>query len=431
MLLIKGGTVVDPGSKTEAALDLLVKEGKIVRQEKKIEVSAAAGGMLIDAGGCQVIPGMIDLHVHLREPGEEYKEDILSGQRAAAAGGFTAIVPMPNTNPPIDQAAAVQSILERSRRAGLIRVYPVGCATLGRQGQALSEYGEMKENGIVAVTDDGGSVADSHLLRCVLEYARNFGLPYISHTEDASLANRGSIHEGLVSLRLGLRGIPREAESLAVQKEIVLARMTGGRIHFTHISAWESVEAIRRAKKEGLAVSMDVTPHHLTFTDADMPGYDTNFKMNPPLREARDREALLRAVEDGTADAIATDHAPHALFEKEVEFAEAPFGVIGLETCLPAVGGLAQRTKIPLQRWIELLTCGPARVLGLPGGGLSVGAAADITIFRSGVDHQIDPQTFQSKGRNTPFAGMTLPWKVEYTICDGRLVFDARRGIVG
>lgn len=428
MLLIKGGQVLDPASKTEGALDLLVREGKIAEMGKQL---SAPGAEVIEAKGAYVVPGLIDLHVHLREPGQEYKEDIASGQRAAARGGFTAVVPMPNTAPPIDQAAAVQSVLERSRRVGLIHLYPVGCATMGRQGQALTEYGDMKDNGIVAVSDDGSPVSDSHMLRCVLEYARNFSLPYISHCEDVALANRGAMHEGEVSLRLGLRGIPREAESLAVQKEIVLARMTGGRIHFTHISAWESVEAIRRAKKEGLAVTMDVTPHHLFFTDADMPGFDTRYKMNPPLRQARDREALLRAVADGTADAIATDHAPHAPFEKEVEFADAPFGVVGLETCLAAAVALQQRTQIPLLRWIELLTSGPARVLNLPGGRLAKGAPADITIFEIGQPYRMDPSQFLSQGRNTPFAGMEFTARVRHTICEGRRVYDAQRGIVG
>ncbi len=422
MLLIKGGRLMDPASGTDARRDILIDNGRIKEIGKGLSARGADVEVL-NVEDSYVVPGLVDIHVHFREPGHEYKEDIASGHAAAAAGGFTTVVAMPNTNPPIDQAAAVQSVLERSRRAGLVNLYPVGCATMGRRGEALTEYGDMKQSGIVAVSDDGDAVENSQMLRRVLEYARTFGLPYISHCEDSALANRGFIHEGEVSLRLGLRGIPREAESLAVQKEIILARMTSGRIHFTHISAWESVEAIRRAKKEGLTITMDVTPHHLFFTDKDAPPYDTNFKMNPPLREDVDRDALLKAVEDGTADAIVTDHAPHAPFEKEVEFKDAPFGVIGLETCLPVLWELHKRTGISWMRWLELITIGPARVLGLPAGKLEEGGPADVTVFRTGVEYTMDPSEFRSKARNTPFAGMTFDCRVEYTVCGGKVVF--------
>jgi dihydroorotase len=376
-----------------------------------------------------VAPGLVDVHVHLREPGNEDEETVASGARAAVAGGFTAVCAMPNTDPVTDNQAAVGFILRQSVRAGLARVYPIGAVSVGQRGERLAEFGEMASAGAVAVSDDGKPVVSGHLMRTALEYARTFGIPVADHCEEPTLAVGGAMHEGLVSARLGLKGIPAAAEEIMVARDILLAELTGGHVHLCHMSTRGSVELIRRAKERGLRVTAEVTPHHLTLTDAACEHYDTHAKMNPPLREAGDVEALRVGLRDGVIDCIASDHAPHAYDEKEAAFDEAPFGIIGLETAFGvAHTELVRSGMLPLPALIARMSTAPAALFHLPGGSLAPGAVADVCVLDVTTPWTVRPPDFHSKSRNTPFAGRELVGRAIVTIVAGRVVHEPEGG---
>jgi dihydroorotase len=382
----------------------------------------------MDCSGLVVSPGFVDVHCHLREPGREEVETIATGALAAAAGGFTAVCAMPNTDPVTDNQAAVGFIIRQAQRAGGARVYPIGAISIGQQGKTLAEFGEMVGAGAVAVSDDGKPVVSAQLMRTALEYARTFGIPVADHCEEPTLAANGAMNEGIVSARLGLKGIPAEAEEIMAIRDILLARLTGGHIHLCHMSTRGSVELIRWGKERGINVTAEVCPHHLSLTEDAVEGYDTNAKMNPPLRTAADVAALQEAVKDGTIDVIATDHAPHHYDEKEREFADAPNGIVGLETALAVnLTWLVHRGVIDLETLVERMACAPARLFKLPGGTLKRGAAADVTVFDPDVSWTVDPTRFRSKGRNTPYAGQTLRGQVELTVVDGRVIHRRAR----
>jgi dihydroorotase len=426
-LLIRGGRVIDPANELDAVGDVLVEDGVIKAVGRDVDAGAA---QVIEAKGLIVAPGFVDLHTHLREPGFEYKEDIESGTRAAARGGFTTVCAMPNTEPAMDSRATVEYVLQRAKDLGSVRVLPIGAVTKSRAGKQLAEMGELAASGCVGFSDDGSPVADAAIMRRALEYASTFGLPVIDHCEDPQLAG-GVMHEGWVSTRLGLKGIPAASEVNMVARDIALARETGAHVHIAHVSTAGAVELVRRAKADGVSVTAEVTPHHLTLThEAVMyrqgaPGlaYDTNAKMYPPLRSAEDVAACVEGLRDGTIDAIATDHAPHAVQEKLCEFEAAANGIIGLETALP----LALSTGIDLKRIVEALTIGPARALGLdcwvPGiGTLSPGAPPDVVIFHPQQEWTLDRETIASKGKNTPLLDQTLRGRVVATVWAGRMV---------
>jgi len=422
-LLIKGGRIIDPSQQIDKIADLLVEDG-LVRSIG--EVAGGNGVEMFDATGLIVAPGFIDLHVHLREPGEEFKETIASGAAAAAAGGFTSICAMPNTRPVNDNASVTRFMIDKAREAGLARVYPVGAITRESKGEELAEIAEMKEAGAVAISDDGRPVMDSQVMRHAMEYARDHGLVVVDHCQDLHLAAGGVMNEGRYSTLLGLKGMSRVAEESHVARDIMLAELAGARVHIAHISTAGAVELVRRAKQQGLAVTCEVTPHHLALTDAAVVGFDTNTKMSPPLRSEEDRTALIEGVRDGTIDAIATDHAPHHSDEKMLEYDRAPSGVIGLETALGvALTVLHHASEISLSRVVEMLTIGPARAFSIPGGSLNVGAPADITIFHPDREWTVEPHRFKSKSRNTPFAGWRLRGSVAVTFAGGREVFRA------
>jgi dihydroorotase len=417
-LLIKGGRIIDPSQQLDKTADLLIEDGRV----KSIEDSSNDNGLeVFDASGLIVAPGFIDLHVHLREPGEEYKETIASGAAAAVAGGFTSICAMPNTTPVNDNASVTRFIIDKAREAGLARVYPVGAITRESKGAELAEMAEMKQAGAVAVSDDGRPVMDSQVMRHAMEYARDHGLVVVDHCQDLYLAAGGVMNEGRYSTLLGLKGVSNTAEQTHVARDIMLAELTGARVHIAHISTAGSVELVRRAKRQGLAVTCEVTPHHLALTDAAVVGFDTNTKMSPPLRSEADRAALIEGVREGTIDAIATDHAPHHRDEKMLEYDRAPNGVIGLETALGvSLTVLHHSSAVPITRVIEMLTIGPARAFSLRGGTLAVGSTADITVFDPASEWTVDVQAFKSKSRNTPFAGWTLSGRVVETLIAGR-----------
>jgi dihydroorotase len=412
---IKNGRIIDPANKIDDIADLLVIDGRIAEPGQPIP----AGIQEIDAQGCWVVPGLIDMHVHLREPGEEYKEDILSGARAAASGGFTGVACMPNTKPVNDCAAVTALILDRAAEAA-VRVYPVGAISQGIEGHQLAEFGEMQAAGIVAVTDDGRPVRDSQLMRRALEYASDFGLTVISHSEEAALST-GVMNEGPVSTRLGLKGIPTAAESVMVYREIALAEFTGTKVHIAHVSTAMAIGLIRAAKARGVRVTAETAPHYFTLTDEAVLGYDTNTKMNPPLRSEADREAIKAALADGTLDAIATDHAPHSILEKELEFDAAANGIIGLETALPLALALVRDKVINEQRLVALMAVNPATILGIAGGTLSPGAAADITLIDPEQEFVYSADQVVSKSRNTPFLDWTLQGRAVLTMVGGAI----------
>jgi dihydroorotase len=424
-LLLKGGRLVDPSQQLDTVGDLLITNGVVEASGRLGEVRRDGGAApeLIDCSGLVVSPGFVDVHCHLREPGREEVETIASGARAAAAGGFTAVCAMPNTDPVTDNQAAVGFIIRQAQRAGGARVYPIGAISIGQQGKTLAEFGEMFGAGAVAVSDDGKPVVSAQLMRTALEYARTFGIPVADHCEDPTLAANGAMNEGLVSARLGLRGIPAEAEEIMAIRDILLARLTGGHVHLCHMSTKGSVELIRWGKERGIKVTAEVCPHHLSLTEEAVEGYNTNAKMNPPLRTAADVAALQEAVKDGTIDVIATDHAPHHYDEKEREFADAPNGIVGLETALAVnLTWLVHRGVVDVRTLIERMACAPARLFKLPGGTLRRGAVADVTVFDPDVAWTVDPTRFLSKGRNTPYAGQQLRGRVEVTVVDGRVI---------
>ena len=422
-LIIRHGTVIDPARGLEAHRDLLIKDGRIAAIEEKIE---AEGAEVFDASGLVIAPGFIDLHVHFREPGFEYKETIETGARAAVAGGFTSVCCMPNTQPVNDNSSVTNFIVERGRAAGLANVYPVGAITHGSKGEQLAEIGEMKAAGIVAISDDGRAVCDAGIMRRAMEYARDFDLPVVDHCEDCCLSPGWDMHEGEYSALLGLKGLSGAAEDLQVARDIQLAEVTGARVHIAHISTARSIAFVREAKRRGLAVTCEVTPHHFTLTDAEVyrRGYDTNTKMAPPLRPQSDLEAVIEGLRDGTIDAIATDHAPHHANEKMLEFDRAPNGIVGLETAIPlALDRLVHRGVVTLRRLVELLATNPARIFKLDRGILEVGAAADVTVIDPGRVVKVDASQFQSRSRNTPFDGWELKGAAAATVVGGRLVW--------
>ncbi len=422
-LLIHGGTVIDPANGRHGRYDIVVSDGRIA----EITASTPKGfaGERVDASGCWVLPGLIDMHVHLREPGYEYKETVATGTLAAVAGGFTAVACMANTEPVNDSGAVTEYILERAAAAALARVYPVGAVSVGLKGERLAEIGEMHRAGIVAISDDGEPVSDAALMRRALEYSRMFNLPVIVHEEDRSLAGDGVMNEGPTAFRLGLNGIPAAAEEVMIARDIALVERTGGKLHVAHLSTAGAVDLIRQAKGRGLAVTAEVTPHHLTLTEEAVDGYQTNAKMKPPLRTATDVTAVIDGLRDGTIDAIATDHAPHHRDEKDVEFESAANGIIGLETALCLAMRLTQTSGLSIDTVVRALSAGPATILGVPGGRLSPGGAADITIFDPRRTWHVDPEHLHSKSHNTPFAGWQMDGRVVATFVGGRPVWRA------
>ncbi len=421
-ILIRGGRIIDPARGTDEVADLLVSDGKV--QASGRDLGLPDDAIVLEAAGKVVAPGLIDLHVHLREPGQEDLETVATGAMAAAAGGFSAVCAMPNTDPVTDNQAAVGFIVSQAQRAAKARVYPIGAVSLGQKGQQLAEFGELVGAGAVAVSDDGKPVASSHLMRTALEYARTFGIPVADHCEDPTLSAGGAMHEGLVSTRLGLKGIPAAAEEIMVARDILLAELTGGHVHLCHMSTRGSVELIRRAKEKKLRVTAEACPHHFTLTHEACEGYNTNAKMNPPLREPEDREAVRQGLRDGTIDVICTDHAPHHYDAKEREFDDAPNGIIGLETALGlAVTELVDTSLLSLGDLVNRMSTMPARIFNLPGGSLAPGTAADVVVFDPAAVWTVRPEEFYSKSRNTPFAGRRLRGRAETTIVRGQVVF--------
>ena len=424
-LMLKGGRIVDPANGRDGAFDLLVEDGRIARIGRNLPVDGA--DVFEVKPGWIVAPGLIDIHVHLREPGQEHKETVATGTASAVAGGFTAVACMPNTDPVNDHAGITEFILKKAAEANAARVYPIGAVSIGSKGEQLSELGEQKSAGCVAFTDDGRPVATALLMRRALEYAGMLGVPIIDHCEDPSLKGDGVAHEGYIGSALGLRGIPNAAESVMVERDVSLAELAGAHVHIAHLSARQSLRAVRAGKERGVNVTCEVAPHHFTLTDEALDGpvkYDTNLKMNPPLREAADRDALLDGIADGSVDVIATDHAPHHADEKMVEFDRAPFGIVGLETCVPIVfDRLVHAGRISLGRMIELLSVNPARVMHLPGGSLAEGAPADVTILAPDLSVTIAAAALRSKSKNTPFDGWTLKGGVVATVVGGRVVY--------
>lgn len=430
--LLKGGRVVDPANGRDGVFDILIDGDRIARIAKDIP---ADGARVIDVPPWLVVcPGLIDMHVHLREPGQEHKETVATGVAAAVAGGFTAVACMPNTFPINDNAGVTEFILKKAAAAGLARVYPIGAVSKGSDGEQLADIGELKAAGCVAISDDGRPVKTALLMRRALEYAGMFGMPVLEHCEDPSLKGEGVAHEGYHASALGLRGIPSVAESIIVQRDISLAELTGTPVHICHTSAAASLRAVREGKQRGAKVTCEVAPHHFTLTDEALStpvSYDTNVKMNPPLRSTSDRDEMIKGIVDGTVDAIATDHAPHHYDEKKVEFDQAPFGIVGLETCVSVtLDRLVHTGLIRLPRFVELLSTSPARILNVQGGSLTEGAMADITVLAPDLPVTVDASTFRSKSRNTPFGGWQLRGGVAATIVGGRTVYinDAAEG---
>jgi dihydroorotase len=426
-LLLKGGRVVDPAQGLDQALDVMISEGTIEEVGPRVQ---PRGAQVLEVKGLVVCPGFIDIHTHLREPGQEDKETIATGTRAAAAGGFTAVCAMPNTLPVNDTAGITRAIVEKARAEGAVRVYPIGAITRGQKGEELAEYGDLKEAGCVAFSDDGRPVASARVMRRALEYAKAFDMVLIDHCEEPTLAEKACMNEGPVSTHLGLRGQPAAGEAIVVERDVLLAELTGGRVHVAHLSAAASVDAVRRGKARGVKVTAEATPHHLFLTDEAVreTEYDTNTKMNPPLRAEADRQAVVAGLQDGTIDCIATDHAPHTVDDKKVEYDQAANGVVGLETavalCLDRLVGAG---LVELPHLVALLSTNPARVLGLPGGTLAPGSPADLTVLDLSKRRQVDAARFESRSRNTPFGGWILKGWPAMTIVGGRVAWkDAR-----
>lgn len=431
-LTIAGGRVIDPRNGLDKKADVVIEKGCVKAVVTKSRMSDAqiekGSHNVLDARGKVVCPGLVDLHVHFREPGREDKETVRTGSRAAVAGGFTSVCCMPNTDPAIDSQEVVQFIYRQAEKA-YCRVFPVAAVTRGRAGKELSEIGELKAAGAIAVSDDGSPVADAQVMRRALLYARQFGLPVASHCEEPSLAAGGSMHEGFVSTKVGIRGIPALAEDLMVARDIELAADTDGHVHICHVSTARSVAMIRDGKRRKVRVTAEATPHHFTLTDDLIPArFDTNLKVNPPLRTRADVRAVIRGLQDGTIDCVATDHAPHAQEEKELEFDHAPFGLIGLETALPlGITELVETSKMTLSDLVTLLTSKPADVFGLAAGHLSVGAAGDVCVFDPGEEHTLVAGSYFSRSQNSPFSGRTVRGRVHQTVVDGVVVFDLKR----
>ena len=422
-LVVRGGRVIDPSQELDRSADLLIEDGVVSGVGDSLDVPK--GAEELDATGLVVCPGLIDIHVHLREPGQEYKETVRTGTMAAAAGGFTAVACMANTSPVTDNASVTELILRQAERAGFARVYPVGTVSKGMAGEELAEVGEMVRSGAVAISDDGKPVAHPELLRRALLYAQHFGIPVLQHAEDLKLTGDGVMHEGEWSTRLGLPGIPASAEDTLIARDLMLAGDTNGRYHLQHMSTARSVDLVREARARGVRVTCEVSPHHLFLTDQGVAdsGFSTDFKMKPPLRAESDRQALVEGLLDGTIDCIASDHAPHHPDEKDVEFSVAPFGILGLETTLSlCLDRLVHAGLLELPRLVELLSTAPAKVLGVPGGTLAEGAPGDVTLFDPDAEVTVDKTRFRSKSRNTPFHGWKLRGKAVATVVAGRRV---------
>jgi dihydroorotase len=425
LLWITNARVIDPAAKRNARGDLFIADGRFVagfsaRQKKSAKK--------IDAQGLVACPGLVDIHVHLREPGQTHKETIQTGSWAAAAGGFTTVVCMPNTSPVADNAGTIEYIHNAIEHGAVVHVHPTGCITVGQKGEQLAPTGSLKRAGVVAITDDGRCVQNNELMRCAVEYAKMFDLPVMDHCQDEAMTQNAAMNEGVMSTRLGLRGWPHAAEDVIVSRNVILSTYTGAHIHLQHISSKYSVDIIRRAKGRGVRITAEATPHHLALTEAALAGYDPNFKMNPPVRTEEDRRALVEGLRDGTIDCVATDHAPHTDYEKDKEFDYAPFGVIGLETALPVVLDVLHRQgKFPLPDVIALMTHKPARLLNLPGGTLAEGAAADVTLFDPDEKWLYDAEAGFSKSGNSPWHRQTLTGRVKTTIVSGRVVYDGQK----
>ena len=423
-LVFRRVRAVDPAGSVDAEVDVVVERGRITR----VGPGAAEGFArservaIVEDDGAWLLPGFIDMHAHLREPGAEGKEDIASGLRAAAAGGFVDVCCMPNTRPVNDSRVVTEMLVAKARALSTVRLHPIGAITVGLKGEQLTEMADLKDAGAVAVSDDGRCVANSQVMRRALEYASTFDLPVIQHAEDHALTEGAQMHEGAVSTKLGLRGWPRVAEDVIVARDLLLAEYVGARYHVAHVSTGGSVRLLREAKGRGIAVTAEVTPHHLLLTHEALLGYDTACKVNPPLREPEDVEALRRALADGTIDCVATDHAPHGVLEKQVELAEGAPGMIGLELCLPLLLGLVREGALPLSRLVDALTTAPARILGFEPPRIREGARADLVLVDPNARYTIDPARLQTKSRNTPFSGCHVQGRVSMTVCEGRIV---------
>ena len=423
-LWIKNARVIDPASKRDQVGDLFALDGRLV---ERLSPADRRRARKIDAKGLVAAPGLVDIHVHFREPGQTLKETIATGSRAAAAGGFTTVVCMPNTTPAADNAGTIQFIMDAVRRDSVVKVLPTGCITIGMKGESLAPIGSLKRAGVVAITDDGACVQSNEVMRRAIEYAAMFGLPVMDHCQDDSMTEGAVMNEGNMSIKLGLRGWPNAAEDLIVSRNVILSAYTGGHIHMQHISSARSVEILRQAKRDGIRVTAEATPHHIALTDESLATYDTNFKMNPPLRTEADRRAIIAGLRDGTLDCISTDHAPHTDYEKDKEFDFAPNGILGLETSLPVVlDVLMRRNRLSLPRVIDLMTRRPAQILGLPAGTLAAGAAADVCLFDPDEEWTYDAKKGHSKSTNSPWNGHRMRGRVRTTIVDGRVVYPFR-----
>lgn len=420
-LLIKGGRVIDPANNIDGEKDLLIEDGKVA--EVLPPGQGPADAEVLDASGCWVTPGLIDMHVHFREPGQEYKETIATGAAAALAGGVTAVACMPNTDPVNDDGSVTDYILRQAERADLARVYPVGAVTAGSRGEELAEMHELVSRGSVAVSDDGHPVSNPELMRRALEYSASLGVPLLNHPEELELSRGGVMNEGPPSTRFGLRGIPAAAEEVMVARDIILAELTGARLHLQHLSTEGSVRLVREAKTRGVKVTAETCPHYFTLLDEDLATYNTNFKMNPPLRSKRDQEAIFWGLADGTIDVIASDHAPHSPVEKDVEFDRALNGIVGIETLLPLSLELVRKELLYPEQLVKALSLNPARALGVPGGSLDAGSAADVTVIDLEAEWTVTPESLRSKSKNSPFLGRLMKGRARYTIVGGRVRF--------
>jgi dihydroorotase len=424
-LWIRNARVIDPATKRDRTGDLFIVDGRMVAS---LPVTARKRARQIDARGLVACPGFVDVHVHFREPGQTHKETIATGSRAAAAGGFTTVVCMPNTSPVADSVGTIQYMKDAIARDAVVKVYPTGCITVGMKGQSLAPIGSLKRAGVVAITDDGDCVQSNDLMRRAAEYARMFDLPVMDHCQDHSMTQGAVMNEGVVSTRLGLRGWPNAAEDLIVARNVILSEYTGAHIHLQHISSRASVDIIRRAKARGVRITAEATPHHFALTEEALGTYDTNFKMNPPLRTEDDRRSLIAGLRDGTLDIIATDHAPHTASEKDREFDHAPNGILGLETALAiSLEVLVRKNRFKLPKVVDLMTRRPAQLFNLPAGSLASGAPADICLFNPDEEWAYDAKAGFSKSSNSPWHGQTLRGRVKHTIVNGRVVFDGKR----
>jgi dihydroorotase len=428
LLWISNARVIDPAAKRDGKSDQYIADGRFVA---KFTAAQKKQARKIDARGLVACPGLVDIHVHFREPGQTHKETIQTGSWAAAAGGFTTVVCMPNTSPVADSVGTIEYINNAIERGAVVHVYPTGCITVGQKGEQLAPTGSLKRAGVVAITDDGHCVQNNEIMRRAVEYAKMFALPVMDHCQDEAMTQNAAMNEGVMSTRLGLRGWPHAAEDVIVSRNVILSTYIGGHIHLQHISSGNSVDIIRRAKGRGVRITAEATPHHIALTDAALAGYDPSYKMNPPLRTEQDRRAIIEGLRDGTLDCVATDHAPHTDYEKDKEFDYAPFGVIGLETALSIVlDVLYRQSKFSLPEIIALMTCKPARVLGLPAGTLEAGAAADVTLFDPDEKWRYDADAGFSKSANSPWHGQTLTGRIKTTVVSGRIVYDGTKIVV-